>query len=66
MLSDEDEPLPDPPRLKVLRPMICYLSQQDRDALRHFITEREKADYFFEKPLALRELASLLRLINVI
>ena len=26
MPSDEDAPLPDPPRMKVLRPMICYLS----------------------------------------
>ena len=64
--SEMSSDLPDPPHLKVMRPMICYLSQQDRDVMRHFITESEKADYYLEKPLALRELASLLRLINVI
>ena len=58
--------LPAPSRLKVLRPMICYLSQHDREAMRHFITESEQPEYYLEKPLALKDLASLLRLINVI
>ena len=66
MAFTEDASLPNPPHLKVMRPMICYLSQQDRDAMRHFIRESEKAEYYLEKPLALKELASLLRLINVI
>ena len=66
VLSGDAKPLPGPHRLKVMRPMICYLSQQDRDAMRHFITESEKAEYYLEKPLALKEIASLLRLINVI
>ena len=50
----------------VLRPLFCYYSQYDSNMLKIFVTDEEKEDIYLEKPLPARELASLLRLINVL
>ena len=51
---------------EILRPFICYLSQHDKSIMGQFIKDNEKADCYLEKPLPLKELTSLLRLINVL
>ena len=50
----------------VLRPLMCYYSQHNRDMMGAFTTEEEKADCFLEKPLPIKELVSLLRLVNLL
>ena len=50
----------------VLKPLICYYSQYDRSVMQNFLTTDEEADCFLEKPLPIKELISLLRLINVL
>ena len=50
----------------ISRPMICYYSQSDYNVMKEFISPQEKADYYLEKPLRLKELVSLLRLINIL
>ena len=50
----------------VLRPTICFFSQFTRDKFIHFFTEDEQPEFYLEKPLALKELASLLKLISIL
>ena len=50
----------------VIRPLICYYSQYDRDTMPIAMTDDEMADLYLEKPLPASELASLLRLINIL
>ena len=52
--------------IKLLRPMICFLSHLDPENMTHFITEQEKPEIYFEKPVSKDELASLATLINLI
>merc|ERR1711990_734666 len=47
----------------LVRPMICYLSQYSAEVMKTYISEAETTDCYLEKPLPLRELQSLLRLI---
>ena len=51
---------------EILRPFICYLSQHDKNIMGQFMKNEEKADCYFEKPMPLGDLTSLLRLINVL
>ena len=50
----------------VLRPMICFFSQFTREKFVHFFTQSEQPEFYLEKPLALRELTSLMRLIKIV
>ena len=52
-------------RVKVIRPVICYLSQYERMNMIQFIQEDEKADCYLEKPLPLPEIKSLMRLLRI-
>ena len=48
----------------ILRPVICYLSQYQRQTMLTFLEEDEMADCFLEKPLPLEEMRNLMRLLN--
>ena len=50
---------------KLIRPMICYLSQLNCKTMTNFMSEEEEPDCFLEKPLPLIELVSLLRLLKL-
>ena len=50
----------------VMRPFICFVTQQEFGTMRQFITEEEQADCYLEKPLAINQLISLLRILNIL
>ena len=50
---------------KVLRPVICFLSQYERNTMQYFIDTEEMADCYLEKPLPLSEIKSLTKLLNI-
>ena len=49
----------------MLRPLICYLSHFDKESMFTQMTKEDQADCYLEKPLPLKELICLLRLIKV-
>ena len=49
----------------VLRPIICFLSQLEKAGIVHKLTEDEQADGYLEKPLPLKDLICLLRLLQI-
>ena len=51
--------------LRLIRPVICFLSQYDRKSMINFITPSEKADCYLEKPLPIQELQALMKLLNI-
>ena len=51
---------------KLLRPMICYLSQADFKVMNQFMTAEEEAEIYLEKPLPVVDLKSLMKLNNLI
>ena len=53
-------------KIKLLRPMICFLSQLDPESTTHIITKQEYAEIYFEKPISKKELTSLATLTNLI
>ena len=55
----------DPRGTYLLRPLIVFFSQLEPQQFDHFFTEDERPDFYLQKPLALRELYSLLRLLNL-
>ena len=50
---------------KLMRPMICYLTQLDHKQMSKFICQDEQPDCYLEKPLPQIDLVSLLRLLNL-
>ena len=50
---------------KLMRPMICYLSQFDYANMKNFILPDEEPDCYLEKPLPYNELASLFELLKI-
>ena len=50
----------------ILKPLMCYYSQYDRAMMQTFLSDKEVADCYLEKPLPITELISLLRLINIL
>lgn len=48
---------------EVVRPMICYLSQFDRNVMNEFMTKDEEADCYLEKPMVFNDIVALLRLL---
>ena len=50
----------------ILRPLVVFFSQLEKDQFRHFYSTEEQADFFLQKPLPLKELAALLRLLSLI
>ena len=53
-------------RYYALRPLICFYSQFERERFVHFFGSDEQPEFFLEKPLALKELVSLLKLIRIL
>ena len=49
-----------------MRPLIVFFSQFDRSQFSGFFTEEEQPEFYLEKPLAVKELVSLLRLIKIL
>ena len=49
---------------RLIRPMICYLSQLNYSGMKSFIREEEEPDCYLEKPLPTSELAALFQLLN--
>ena len=50
---------------KLVRPMICYLSQMNYTTMRSFICPEEEPDCYLEKPLPFNELSALFELLNL-
>ena len=50
----------------ILRPLIIFVSQLDRNQFTHFFVDDEKPDFYLEKPLVSKDLKSLLRLIKIL
>ena len=50
---------------KLVRPMICYLSQMNYTTMRSFICLEEEPDCYLEKPLPFNELSALFELLNL-
>ena len=50
----------------ILRPLVVFFSQLEKDQFKHFYATEEQADFFLQKPLPLMELAALLRLLSLI
>ena len=48
---------------EVARPMICYLSQFNKNTMNSFITKEEEADCFLEKPILFNDILALLKLL---
>ena len=55
-----------PTRQYVLRPLICYTSQYEYAMFVHFVTEEEKPEIYLDKPVPVRELHGLLKLVKVL
>ena len=53
------------PDITVLRPLMCYLSQFDMANLQMNSSDRFKADCYIEKPLHVKDMVALLRLLNL-
>ena len=49
---------------QILRPVICYLSQYERQTMMSFLQEDEKAECYLEKPLPVTEMQALAKLLN--
>ena len=47
-----------------LRPLACYLSQTEESVISQFLTEDELAELYFEKPMSLQDLGTLIKLID--
>ena len=52
--------------IKIVKPLICYLTQYERQTMIKFIKEGERADLFLEKPIPLSDLKSFLKLLNIL
>ena len=65
-INEKYRAIHDTDRKVVIEPLMCYYSQCSRDMIDTFTTEDEKADLFLQKPLPIKELVSLLRIINVL
>ena len=50
---------------EVIRPLICYLSQYDPGTMKSFIKMAEIADCYLEKPLPIKEMSALLKLLRL-
>ena len=50
---------------KLIRPLLCYLTQFNSKTMMQFMTVEDEADCYLEKPLPPKELVSLLRLLNL-
>ena len=50
---------------KLVRPMICYLSQLNYANMKNFITLEEEPDCYLEKPLPFNEVSALFELLNL-
>ena len=50
---------------RLMRPMICYLSQLNYKPMSSFICQEEQPDCYLEKPLPTNELVSLLELLKL-
>ena len=48
----------------LVRPFVCYISQFSYDAMKQFIPEEEQCECYLEKPIPIKELVSLLMLLN--
>ena len=55
-----------PTRQYVLRPLICYTSQYEYAMFVHFVTEEEKPEIYLDKPVPVREINGLLKLVKVL
>ena len=53
-------------RLLIMRPLIVFFSQFDRNQFTQFFTEDEQPEFYLEKPLAANQFASLLRIANIL
>ena len=53
------EPIP-----HLVRPLTCYLSSTKESVMSQFITEDELAELYFEKPIAVEDLTTLIKLID--
>ena len=50
---------------KLVRPMICYLTQLNYANMRNFISPEEEPDCYLEKPLPFNELSALFELLEL-
>ena len=49
-----------------MRPLIVFLSQLDFDQMQYLLYESEQADVFLAKPLSMKKLEHLLRIVKFI
>ena len=48
----------------LVRPLTCYLSSTEESVMSQFITEDERAELYFEKPISIVDLVTLIKLID--
>ena len=46
--------------------MICFYSTYTRERFTYFFEENEQPEFFLEKPIMLKDLVSLLKLVKVL
>jgi hypothetical protein len=51
---------------KVLRPFTCYLTQYNLGDMKKLMTPEEYADCYLEKPLPMKDIIALFRLLNIL
>ena len=49
----------------ILRPMLFYLTELDAIGMQPFITSEEQSDYLLHKPMKMKDLRSLIKMINL-